>query len=190
MRDRETDSWWSIMSSDAIGGPLDGADLVELPVSEKTTWGAWREAHPSTQVLSVEGKEHVETNPYDNYFASDSTFRDLEVSDHRLAAKASIFSFWIDDRPIAAAHDAFAGGRILKITETSDHVLLQREMGSPIFASTTAYRLTQATAEAHSAAELLQRLDTGPVEGVERLPGFDTFWYNWVAVHPNTLLLK
>ena len=24
MRDRETDSWWSIMTSDAIGGELDG----------------------------------------------------------------------------------------------------------------------------------------------------------------------
>ena len=31
MRDRETDSWWSIMTSEAIGGELDGADLVELP---------------------------------------------------------------------------------------------------------------------------------------------------------------
>jgi hypothetical protein len=37
LRDRETDSWWSIMTSDAIGGELDGTDLEELPFGEKTT---------------------------------------------------------------------------------------------------------------------------------------------------------
>ena len=47
MRDRETDSWWSIMTSNAIGGELEGAELVELPVGEKTTWGAWRARHPA-----------------------------------------------------------------------------------------------------------------------------------------------
>ena len=39
MRDRETDSWWSIMTSDAIGGQLDGADLEELPYGEKIDLG-------------------------------------------------------------------------------------------------------------------------------------------------------
>ncbi len=65
MRDRETDSWWSIMTSRAIGGPLDGAQLVELPVSTKSTWGQWRRAHPRTLVLSVDGVEYVESNPFD-----------------------------------------------------------------------------------------------------------------------------
>ena len=74
MRDRETDSWWSIMTSDAIGGELDGTDLVELPRGEKVTWKDWRGRHPGTLVLSVEGEEHVENNPYDNYFTSESTF--------------------------------------------------------------------------------------------------------------------
>ncbi len=41
MRDRETDSWWSIMTSTAIGGAMAGADLVELPLGEKTTWRSW-----------------------------------------------------------------------------------------------------------------------------------------------------
>ena len=46
MRDRETDSWWSIMTSDAIGGELVGTDLVELPRGEKVTWKDWRRRHP------------------------------------------------------------------------------------------------------------------------------------------------
>ena len=50
MRDRQTDSWWSIMTSKAIGGPLEGTALPELPVGEKTTWksqeGATRSLSP------------------------------------------------------------------------------------------------------------------------------------------------
>ena len=84
MRDRETDSWWSIMTSDSIGGPLDGADLEELPYSEKATWGEWKAKHPDTVILSVNGVEHELNNPYDNYLESEGTFRDLEISDKRL----------------------------------------------------------------------------------------------------------
>jgi len=93
MRDRETDSWWSIMTSDAIGGELNGADLVELPKGEKTTWKDWRQRHPDTLVLSVGGEEHVENNPYDNYFSSDSGFRDIAARDDRLETKAPVFTF-------------------------------------------------------------------------------------------------
>ena len=35
MRDRETDSWWSIMTSTAIGGALQGAELVANSVEER-----------------------------------------------------------------------------------------------------------------------------------------------------------
>ena len=87
MRDRETDSWWSIMSSTSIGGDLDETRLKELPVGRKSTWKDWVEAHPDTVVLSIRGHEHVENNPYDNYFSSEETFRGLVIEDTRLAPK-------------------------------------------------------------------------------------------------------
>ncbi len=58
MRDRETDSWWSIMTSSAIGGALQGTELDELPIGEKTTWADWRRRYPATLVLSVDGGQH------------------------------------------------------------------------------------------------------------------------------------
>jgi len=190
MRDRETDSWWSIMTSKAIGGSLDGADLIELPVSEKTTWKAWREAHPKTRVLSIEGIEHIENNPYDNYFTSEGTFRDLEISDERLAPKAPIFSFWIDGQPVAVAHEKFEGGAILTLPDTGERVLLGREVGAPIFASSQGYLLKAAAEPATDAAALLSKLDRGESIDATPLSGFDTFWYNWVSVNPDTLLLE
>ena len=49
--DRETESLWSQLFSEAVTGPLAGKSLTVLP-AENTTWGAWRMVHPSTQVLS------------------------------------------------------------------------------------------------------------------------------------------
>jgi len=187
MRDRETDSWWSIMTSDAIGGPLDGSDLEELPYGEKTTWGDWMKRHPETLVLSVDGEEHVLNNPYDNYFSSESTFRNLQVDDHRLEPKENIFSFWLDGRAHAVTHRAVEGGKLYRVGE---HVLLfYRQPGSSFFASSDAYAVDSDTAEGVSATELIERLGDGPVAGIERLSGFDTFWYSWVAINEDTELL-
>ncbi len=136
MRDRETDSWWSIMTSDAIGGELDGVELVEFPRGEKVTWKDWRRRHPDTLVLSVDGEEHIENNPYDNYFDSEGTFRDLEIDDHRLAPKDSIYSFWRDDEPYAVPHTAFAGGKVLEVEGWGDQRLfLYRGKKAAIFES-------------------------------------------------------
>ena len=49
--DRQTDSLWSQLLSEAVTGPLAGARLAVLP-AENTNWGAWKAAHPESQVLS------------------------------------------------------------------------------------------------------------------------------------------
>jgi len=191
MRDRETDSWWSIMTSDAIGGDLDGADLVELPAGEKVTWKKWRERYPDTLVLSVDGEEHVENNPYDNYFASDDTFRGLEVDDDRLEPKDPIYSFWFDSKPFAVPHDSYRGGRLFEVEELGGKsLLLYRSMEGPMFESSRAYLVSADLGSAHDPEKLLAMVDAGGRDGIERLPGFDTFWYNWVAVNEDTRLIR
>lgn len=49
--DRQTDSLWSQLLSEAVTGPLAGSHLAMLP-AENTTWEAWRTAHPNTLVQS------------------------------------------------------------------------------------------------------------------------------------------
>ena len=185
MRDRETDSWWSIMTSRAIGGELEGADLVELPYGEKTTWAEWRARHPDSLVLSVGGREHEARNPYAEYFASDGTFRGLEIADRRLPAKEPIFSFFLDGRPYVVPHAAVQGRRLLEVGEA--RLLLFRPPGAAMFASTRAWRLPAGFA---AADEALPPDDELEAAGFVPLGGIDTFWYNWAAVNEGSEILR
>ncbi len=188
MRDKETDSWWSIMTSKAIGGPMDGQDLVELPYGEKSTWGDWVRRYPQTKVLSVNGKEHEERNPYDRYFTSDGTFRDLKVADDRLAAKTAIYSFRLGGQAYAAPNKAYEGGKLFAAEELGEgkRLFLYREKGASVFASTLAYVVDAGV----KAKEVLRRVEAQDTEGFEPVEGFDTFWYNWVAVNKDSKLLR
>ena len=189
MRDRETDSWWSIMTSDAIGGDLDGTDLRELPYGEKTTWGDWKGRHPETLVLSVDGTEHLENNPYDNYFTSAGTFRDIGLADDRLDAKENIYTFWLEGRPFAVTHRAIEGGKTYRLDGLDERVaFFHRVPGLPMYASSEAW-LVGAGATGMAGDEILAAIRAGTLEGAERLTGFDTFWYTWVAVNRDTELL-
>lgn len=50
MFDDATGSYWSQLLGQAICGPLTGETLPLIP-STVTTWSAWRDAHPETEVL-------------------------------------------------------------------------------------------------------------------------------------------
>lgn len=186
MRDRETDSWWSIMTSSAIGGTLEGSPLVELPVGEKTQWGDWVARHPNTLLLSVEGEQHDPTNHYDEYFASEGTYRDLQIEDQRLVPKEPIFGGWLEDRPFAVAHTAFAGGHLIDL-DGGRSLLLFRPLGAEMFASSRVYLLDSQPA-GMGPTEALNAIDRGEL-AAQPVSGFDTFWYSWVSVNSESLVL-
>ena len=207
MRDRETDSWWSIMSGDAIGGKLEGTRLKELPVGEKVQWGEWRRRHPETLVLSVGDMEHWPRNPYEDYFENDETFRDTEAKDKRLPAKQPVYSFRLEGRPYVATHADIEGGGVFEVE--GGEVFLYRPEGSELFESTRAYflaahpdapdgRITRGTARwVDTVTGLVFDETTGFLEPDAetkpvplRLTGFDTFWYMWSNINADTVILE
>lgn len=66
--DRETESLWSQAMGQAVSGPLKGKDLELMPVTH-TTWKAWREQFPKTEVLSTDtgNPRDYSDNPYELY---------------------------------------------------------------------------------------------------------------------------
>lgn len=201
MQDDQTESFWAIMDAKAIGGALEGAPLVELPISEKTTWAKWRARFPDTMVLSVEGETHIDRDPYANYFTSDRTFRPVEDPDTRLGLKDSIFTFRRDGQEFAVAHKTVLGG--WQGTAAGQQVFLYRHKDDSIYQSTRAYSLIYQDQSVplvkrrgkwrHADwGEFDPRLGTFAESDV-RLPqiaGIDTFWYIWSQYHPDGVLLS
>ena len=195
MRDRETDSWWSVMAGVAIDGDRRGDPLQETGLAVKTTWGEWRTKHPDTRVLSMDGREHEPENVYAEYFESERTWRDRDTKDDRLPAKTPVFAFRWDGKPHAVRHDRLGGGILWRPEGEGDDqpvVLLHRGADGPTGASTTAAILPRDVARLDDPEGLAAKLDerlAAQTPGVTRLPGFDTYWYTWAPQNPGTVLI-
>lgn len=66
--DRQTDSLWSQLLSQAVTGPMAGKRLTMLP-AENTTWGEWKAEHPDTKVMSYNTgyTKNYHEDPYRNF---------------------------------------------------------------------------------------------------------------------------
>ncbi len=196
MQDRETDSYWSIMTGDVIAGELKGTKLKELPVGQKMKWKDWVKLHPNTLVLSVNGLEDVPRNVYNNYFRSNRGFRGTKARDRRLKTKESIFAFQYGDAKYAIPHKSVRNGKAFQIGDT--WIFLWRPSDADIFFSTAAYKSTGAKFEKKGGVwrcgDCAFDPETATFAGgqncPEKLEGFDTFWYNWSLTHPDTKVLK
>ncbi len=169
---------------------MKGTRLEELPVGEKTTWGAWREQHPDTLVLSVDGVEHIASNPYDRYFDSAETFRNIGSADNRLPPKEPIFALRHAGQAWAVPHRVAEEGALLDLPGGEAKLLLFREPGAPVYASTEAW-LVEPEAAAGKTVDALRRSAKSRGPGITPVAdGFDTFWYTWVGVHRDTHVLQ
>ncbi len=197
MRDKETDSYWSIMTEDAMAGELEGTPLNKLSIGSKTQWKDWKERHPETLVLSINGEEHAENNPYDNYFSSPEGFRGAMASDERLPTKEPIYAFQIAGKAFAVPYSKFVGGATFEVSGKA--LFLYRAEGAELFASTLAFQAIESGFEQRDGAWVHvgtgatfdpgQRHFTNSVRSVVPFSGFDTFWFNWSMTHPTAEIL-
>jgi len=188
MRDRETDSWWAIMSGEAIGGPREGERLQETTLGEKARWADWRARHPETKVLAV---THLRENGYAGYFDSERTFRDADPDDDRLGPKEPVYTFRLGGTAYAIPAAKLEGGRTLEVPEGGGtaHLYVYRPAGADLMESTRAWRLRGS--DPVPPDDPLGQLTGWEADGrAERIPGFDTFWYVWVPHNRGGTLLE
>ena len=202
MQDRETDTYWSILTDEAIHGADKGNRLRQIPGSRKVTFGQWKALYPTTKVLSVEGVEHVETSPYENYFDSEDGFRGLEAEDDRLADKAPIFGFHLGGKAFAVPHEVFADGGALVEVE-GRRIFFYREKDDSHYQGTVAlvlgkdFRLSKdqgswvlGTPAGRDITFKPERRNFGAPTSVTRpINGFDTYWYQWSLTNKDTAIV-
>jgi hypothetical protein len=195
MRDRETDSYWSLMQGKATAGPLVGTAFEEIPGSRKMRFAKWVARHPETHVLSVNGREHAR-DPYADYWRSRRGFRGQRAEDRRLPTKAPIFAFSRAGQPFAIAHTTAASGHVVPL-DGGERLFLHRAAKASAFESTAAYVSRAGFVQQEGVwIELEYGAAFDPALGefkdrrVRAQTGLDTYWYTWSLSHPTTQLLE
>ncbi len=98
--DRETGSYWSQVTGEAIRGPLAGKKLAEIQ-SVVTTWREWKREHPDTLVLRSDPGPR--RSPYEAYFARPFELGVLGTKnpDERLPGKTWVWGFVAQGKAVA-----------------------------------------------------------------------------------------
>ncbi len=195
LRDKETRSYWSLMSGEAIAGPMRGTKLKQLPMEQRWQWSDWKANHPETRVLAVGKVTHWYTGAYDEYFSSANGYDGLTTQDDRLPTKAPIYAFRLAAVAHAIPHEAIEGGRVFDVEGST--VFVFRPAGSPPFKSSVGF----AGAGFESVDGVWTETQSGRrfspakemFEGARcphALEGFDTFWYAWSLNNPKTVVVR
>jgi hypothetical protein len=166
--DRQSDSLWSQIKSQAISGKMRGKKLSRLPLTH-TNWSDWLQQHPKTQVLSQNTgyARDYSRNPYAGYEQSRALY--FEVS-HRAPAyyhpKERVLGLQVGD-----AFKAYPFSEIDKAGKARINDLFAGER------FTIHWDRDNQRAEIYDAAG-------------KPVPAIEGFWFAWFTFHPETEIYR
>lgn len=201
MYDRQTETYWSQLTGDAIVGELVPRSLEILPNSI-TTWEQWQNAHPQTLVLSRDtGIYPVQTyngNPYSGYANSSRVGFGVGDVDGRLPVKEVVFGVEQNNASVAypsdivreqdAINDVVGDTPVLVVEDPDDGSVrvFVREHGNETleFEASGDVLVDQHGNEWSYRGEAL----SGPNEGaeLEEIPTHGIYWFAWSSFNPKT----
>ena len=160
--DRQTQSLWSQLMTQAISGPHKGQHLVSLPVLH-TTWQDWKTRHPDTLVLSTDTgfRRDYNNSPYTDYLDSTQIMFPLTAVSRRYHPKEEVLGLEINGQ--------------FKV-----YPFIELEKSASSFIEDVNGRsITVRYDRKHRSAAAFDQQD-------KQLPGVRTFWFAWYAFHPQT----
>ncbi len=162
--DRETESLWSQISSEAVTGPSQGQRLTQVR-ARMLPWGQWREKHPETTVLS-RNTGHVRSygrSPYGDYERSSKLYFPAP-RDERYHPKLPTLGIRIPGgaaRAYPSEEVIRAGGTVRERFEERD-IRVQYDPEHRVF----------------------------HVEAPDDVEVVEGFWFAWAAFHPDTTVFR
>ncbi len=205
MYDHQTNTLWSQLLAQGIKGGLTGEHLALVP-SVITAWGEWKEAHPTTRILSADrlGRMASEIiDPYAGYYTAGGAGLTADAAaDTRLPSKALVVGVVFEKEAQAYPLQRVADERLINdrvgdipvlliFDEALEAVIVYRarvegqeltfvldEPAGFVRDEQTGSRWESRTGRA---------LD-GPLEGsaLARLSAPLVFWFAWSDIHPAT----
>lgn len=158
--DRETMSLWSQIWMKGVSGSYTEQNLEPLVV-EHTSWEAWAEEHPNTQVLNRDTgyKRDYSRNPYAGYEVSSRTYFPVQNNNDSFHPKS-----WV------------AGVRRNGITRA---YLFDKIKEKPVFTDNFAGEVLNFEFDVEN-----QSLKVW--QGDQRIPFVQAYWFAWYAFYPET----
>lgn len=210
MFDEETHSLWSSLDGTPVIGPLvgSGLHLSMLPVVT-TTWAEWKQAHPQTNVLSINTsfkRDYSDGAAYRQYFATDALMFGVSKTDPRLKNKAEVLALRLSPPaggaalPVAIAAEFLGKERVYHLDLAGQHLVIVTSTGGAnrvYQAGAHRFRrgsgdgpLLDAKERVWVAEENQLRATFDSTLGLPRVRAHRAFWFGWYAQHPDTLLIK
>ncbi|WP_447980699.1 DUF3179 domain-containing protein [Candidatus Nitrospira bockiana] len=162
MYDHQTESLWSQISMDAVAGPMTGTKLGHIFLTH-TTWGEWRQAHPSTLVLSTKTgyARDYDRDPYAGYAQRPDVMFETNRVDPRYHPKEWVLGVEVDGRFKAYPFSELKKAKT-PLIDTVNHKEIRILYNSQAQTASVTTR------------------DGTPI------PSLLAFWFAWYAFHPET----
>lgn len=204
MYDRATQSLWNTIEGTPVIGPLtgQGIKLSTYPVTT-TTWGEWKNRHPSSTVLSLNTgheRDYTEGAAYRAYFSNDELMFPVPRLDNRLKNKDEVMVIRSDNHqsdPLAISiqylkkkrihHDQINDLQIVIISEPTGASRIY-EAKDFLFTKYTNHKLIdESGAYWHVSEEYIESPD-----GIrlKRIAAHNIYWFAWYNMYPHTRLVK
>ena len=164
--DRQTESLWSQLMTQAVTGPMRGAKLKLLPMVH-TVWGKWIENKPDTVVLSRNTgfRRDYDRDPYAGYEDSEGIWFPVIKRDNRFHPKEQVLGLEIAGK--------FKAYPFSELSKTRGNIK-ERFEGKELEIS---FDEKNRVAEIHEP------------DGAT-VPAIRTFWFAWYAFHPDTVVYR
>lgn len=203
MYDKATQSLWNTLTGEPVIGPLaDSGIALDHRSVVTTTWGKWKDLHPTTKVLSLKTghrRDYDEGVAYHDYFATDDLMFNTPFTDSRLANKQEVLALRFKGQPGSLAIDTdylknnsvYAGKlgtqRFVVLTDETGANRVYDPGGVEIISS-NGRTATDKQGRRWKISEA--RLTSNDGTELKRLPYHRAFWFGWQAAYPSTTLVK
>lgn len=170
MYDRQTDSLWSQALGEAVLGERT-TDKLEVLASDILKFGVWKSANTKGEVLSRDtgATRFYGQDPYGDYYTNNSAlFFPVATADDRLERKDFVLGIVINGQ--AKAYYTEAVKKVGRVEEK--------------FAGKTII------AEYDPSLDVVRIFSAEGGKKLVRINPFGSFWFSWVASHPDTELYK
>jgi len=164
--DRETESLWSQIMTQAVTGPMKGSEL-EIITTINTTWKEWKHNHPHTLVLSTKTgyARNYNSTPYVGYDDSESLYFPVKKRNRAYHPKERIIGVEVNGK-----YKAYPFSEL-------------ERAGNEIEDSFNGKKLRVLFDNEAQAARIVNE------EGLE-ITSYVSFWFAWAAFHKKTEVFK